>query len=74
MRLLILAYRHKVGLVHKDVGGHQHRVTEETVGSEVAAGQVFLHLLITGHALEPAQRSAHAEQERKLGVLEHAAL
>ncbi len=58
----------------QNVGGHQHRVAEESVGRQVLVGEVLLHLLVAGHALQPAQRRAHAQKQRQLGVLQHAAL
>ena len=37
-------------------------------------GEVFLHLLVAGHALKPAERRDHAEVKKKLSVLLHLAL
>ncbi len=37
-------------------------------------GQVFLHLLVAGDALEPAEGRDHAQKQRQFGVLRDAAL
>jgi hypothetical protein len=54
---LVLADRDEVRLVDQDICGLEERVPQESVGGEVATGEVFLLLLVAGDALEPAERA-----------------
>ena len=74
MRDLILADRHHVRAVDQDVGRLHHRIAEKAERRQVAIGELFLLVLVRRHALEPAHRRDHAEQQRQLGVLDHARL
>ena len=74
MRRLVLADGHILRLVQQNVGRHQQRIAEKAVGGQILAGQILLHLLVAGHALEPAERSDHAEQQLQFGMLQNMAL
>ena len=74
MRLLVLPHRHKIGLVKQDVGGHQHRIAQEAEVRQIPVRQILLLVLIGGHALQPADRRNHAQEQVELGVLEDLAL
>ena len=63
MRDLVLSDGHEIGLIDQNVGGLQQWVAEESIGGEVFAGDVLLLLFVGGHALEPAERSDHREQQ-----------
>ena len=67
---LVGAHRHPVRLVHEDVGGLEQRVAEEAVGRRLDA-ELLHHLLVGGHALEPAHRDDHREEQVQLRVLRH---
>ncbi len=68
---LVLAHGHRRRLVHEDVRGLEHRVTEEAVGQQILLAQILLLILVGGNALQPAQRSDHGQQQVQLGVLRH---
>ena len=74
VRYLILADRHHVGAIDQDVGALHHRVAEKAVSRQIPVGELFLLVLVGRHALQPADRRDHAEQQRELGVLGHARL
>ncbi len=74
VRHLVLAHRHVGGAVHQDVGALQQGVAEEAVGREVLLLQLLLLILVTGYALEPAERGDHRQQQVQLGVLGHVRL
>jgi len=69
VRHLVLTDRHVRGTVHEYVRALQQRVTEEPVGGEILLFQLFLLVLVARHALEPAERRDHREQQVQLGVL-----
>ena len=71
VRHLVLAHRHKIRLVNQDIGRLQQRISEKPVGAEVFVLKVLALLLVTGHALQPSQRSDHAEQQVQLRMLQH---
>ena len=68
---LVVADRDDVGLVEKDVAGHQHRVVEEPGGDELLLCGALLELR---HAPELAPARDRAQQPRGLGVRLHVAL
>src|SRR6184192_2023604 len=74
VRHLILAHRHVGGAIHQDVRALQQRVAEEAVGGEILLFQLFLLILVARHALEPAERSDHRQQQMQLRVLGHVRL
>jgi hypothetical protein len=71
---LVLAHRHPVGAVDQDVGRLQQRIAEEAVGGEVLVRELFLLVLVGRHALQPAQRRHHRQQQVQLGMLGHLGL
>ena len=71
MRDLILAHRDQSCPVDQDVGTLEQGITEEAVGREVALAQPLLLILEARHALQPAERSHHGEQQVQLRVLVH---
>ena len=71
VRHLVIAHRHRVGVVDHDVRGLQQRVAEEAVGGEIAVGDLLLLLLVGRDALEPRRRRDHRQQQVQLGVLRH---
>ena len=71
MRHLVLADRHLVGVVDEDVRALQQRVAEEPVGGQVALAQLLLLVLVARHALQPAERRHHGQQQVQLGMLGH---
>ena len=74
VRHLVLPDRHEGGAIHQDVGALQQRVAQEAVGGEVLLLQLLLLVLVARHALEPAQRGDHGQQQVQLGVLGHVRL
>ncbi len=74
MRDLVLADRHVRSLVQQDVGGLQQRVAEEAIGREVLVLELLLLILVRRHALQPAERRDHRQQQMQLGMLGHARL
>ena len=74
VRHLILADRHERRAIQQNVRRHQHRIAEEAVSGQILLAQLLDLLLVGRHAFEPAERRAHAEQQRQLRVLGHAAL
>ena len=52
----------------------QQRVAEKAVGRQIAVGQLLLLILVGRHALQPAERRDHREQQVQLGMLGHARL
>ncbi len=74
VRHLVLAHRHPGGAVHEDVGALQQWIAEETVGGEVAVGELLLLILVARNPLQPAQRRDHRQQRMQLRVLRHARL
>ena len=74
VRDLVFAHRHVHRPVQQDVGALQQRVAEEAVGGEVLFLQLLLLVLVGRHALEPAERRDHRQQQVQLGVLRHARL
>ncbi len=62
---------HKGGPVDQDVRALQQRITEETIGSKVLLFQLRLLVLVSGHALEPAQRRDHGQQQVQFGMCRH---
>ena len=71
VRDLVLADGHVHRPVQQDVGALQQRVAEEAVGREVLLLQLLLLVLVGRHALEPAERRDHRQQQVQLGVLGH---
>ncbi len=71
---LVLTDRHLVGAVDQDVGAHQQRIAEEAIGRQILVGQLFLLILVGRHALKPAERRHHRQQQVKFGVLRHLGL
>ena len=74
VRHLVLADRHEGGAVHQDVGALQQRVAEEAVGGQILLLELLLLVLVARHALEPAERGDHRQQQVQLGVLGHVRL
>ena len=74
VRLLVLANRNILRLIEKNVGGHQERIAEESVGCQVFAGEVLLLFLVAGHTFQPAEGRNHPQQQRQLVMLLHPAL
>ena len=72
--LLVLADRDVVREVERDVGRHEDRVAEEAERPEVLLAELLDLLLVRRHALEPAERRDHPEDERQLGRLRDARL
>ncbi len=71
VRHLVLAHRHERRPVQQDVRGLQQRVAEEAVGGQVLFLELGLLVLVARHALEPAERRDHRQQQVQLGVLGH---
>ncbi len=71
VRNLILADGNVGGLIHQDVGSHEHGIAEESVGVEILLLEILLLLLVGRDAFEPAQRGHHGEQQVEFGVLRH---
>ena len=71
---LVLADRHVHRPVQQDVRALQQRIAEEAVGREVLLLQLLLLVLVGRHALEPAERRDHRQQQVQFGVLRHARL
>ena len=66
MLLLVFAHRHEVGVIEKDVRGHQHRVIQQAHGDLIALLQgLFLEL---DHPLQPVQRRDAVQQPGQLTV------
>ena len=74
MSLLVLAHGNELRLVEQNVRRHQDRIAEKAVCGQVLVGEIFLHLLVAGHALEPAERRNHAEIQWQFEMLLHLAL
>ena len=74
MRDLVLAHRHVRRPVDQDVGALQQRIAEEAVRREVFFLELLLLILVGRHALQPAERRDHRQQQVQLGVLGHARL
>ncbi len=74
VRHLVLAHRHEAPAIEQDVGALQQRVAEEAVGGEVLFLELLLLILVGRHALEPAERRDHRQQQMQLGVLGHVRL
>ncbi len=72
VRHLVLAHRHEVGAVNQDVGGLEQWIAEKTVGRQILFRQFFLLVLVGWHALQPAQRRHHRQQEVQFRMLDHA--
>src|SRR4051812_44680807 len=60
--------------IYKDVGGLQQRIPEEAVGAEIFVLDVVALLFVGWHALKPAKRRDHGEQQEQLGVLRYVRL
>src|ERR1019366_2605092 len=74
VRHLVFADGNKIRLINQNVGRLQQRISQKTIGAEVLVLEVLALLLVAGHALQPSQRSDHAEQQVQLGVLQHVRL
>ena len=74
VRHLVLAHRHEGRAVEEDVRALQQRIAEEAVGGEVLFLQLLLLVLVRRHALEPAERRDHRQQQMQLRVLRHVGL
>ena len=72
MLALVVADRHRVGLVEQDVAGHQDRIGEEPGGDEL----LLLALVFELRHPAAARRSSStaAEQPRRFRVRGHVAL
>jgi hypothetical protein len=68
---LVLADRDERGVVHEDVGGHEHRVGEQPDVGVVPLGGLVLELR---HAAHLAHRRLAGQDPRELGVLANVAL
>jgi|GEM_PF-6705142 len=69
VRQLVLAHGHPFGLVHDDVGAHEHRVAQEAVGVQILLHQLLLHFLVGRVALQPAERGHHGQEQVQLCML-----
>ena len=74
VRDLVLAHRDQPRPVDQDVRALQHGIAEEAEGREVALAQLLLLVLVARHALQPAERCHHGEQQVQLRVLVHPGL
>ena len=74
VRHLVLAHRDVLRAVQQDVGGLQQRIAEESVRGQIAVGKLRLLILVGRHALQPAERGDHRQQQMQLGMLGHARL
>ena len=69
--LLVLAHRHKVGVVEQDVGRLEHGIGKKAV----IGGEPLLHLVLEAHGLlQPAHGRDRGEQPGQLGRLGHVRL
>ena len=71
VRDLVFAHRHEGRAVQQDVRGLQQRVAQEPIGGQVLFLELGLLVLVARHALEPAERRDHRQQQVQLGVLGH---
>ena len=74
MRHLVLAHRHLGGAIDQDIRALQQRIAEETVSAQVLFGKLFLLVLVRRHALQPAQRRDHRQQQMQFGMFRHPGL
>jgi hypothetical protein len=71
---LILTDRNTHRPVEKDVGTLQQRIAEKAISREIAILELLLLILVGRHALEPAERRDHRQQQVQLRVLRHTRL
>ena len=74
MRHLVFTDRHLGGAVDQDIRALQQRITEKAVSAQVFFRELFLLILVGRHALQPAQRGDHRQQQMQLGVFRHSGL
>ena len=72
MLFLVFPHRHLIGVIEKDVGGHQHRVIEQARRHIGALFEGFF--LELDHPLQPVERRQAVEQPAEFTVGAHMAL
>ena len=71
---LVLAHRHLVGPINQDVGAHQQRIAEKSIGGQILVRQLFLLILVGRYPFQPAQWRHHRHQQMQFGMFGHARL
>ena len=70
VRDLVFADWHKVRPIDEDIGSLEKRVAEKPIRAEILCAQVLLLLFVSGHPLQPAERSDHGKEQMHLSVLQ----
>ena len=71
---LVFTHWHILGAVNQNVGRLQQRVAQKSIGGQIFVLELHLLVFVSGYPLKPAQRRAHSQQGKQLGMLGHAAL
>ena len=68
--LLVLTHWNNMGAIEQDIGGHQHRIGEQTVidSTGVTIGQLCDFVFVTMAPLQKAHGRHGGEQPRQFGV------
>ena len=66
MGCLVDTHGYTIGLVHDDVGGLQHGVSQKTEGRKILVAELSDLLLICRIAFQPGYRGDHAQNQEKL--------
>lgn len=68
---LVLSHWYQSGLVDKDIGGLQQRISEKAIGGKIAIFELLLLILIAWHPFQPAEWGNHGEQQMQLRMCRH---